>query len=66
MPSCAHSVSARPAKYGIIPPQWWVMIRTSGSLSSSPENTMRAIATLVSYGQPRTCQISYLDFCSVR
>ncbi len=29
-PSCAHSVSARPAKYGIMPPQWWVMMRMFG------------------------------------
>src|SRR5881275_3697524 len=26
-PSCAHSVAARPAKYGIMPPQWCVMMR---------------------------------------
>ena len=43
-----------------MPPQWWVMMRRSGSFSSRPENTMRDIATEVSNGQPSTCQISYL------
>ena len=47
-----------------MPPQWCVMMRSFGSFSSRPENTMRAIATLVSKGQPSTCQISYLDFGS--
>ena len=45
-------------------PQWWVMMRIAGSFSNSPENTMRDMATLVSNGQPSTCQISYFDFCS--
>jgi len=39
-------------------------MRNSGSLSNSPENTMRAIATLVSDGQPSTCQISYFEVAS--
>ena len=63
-PSCAQSVSARPAKNGSMPPQWCVMMRSFGSLSKKPEKTMRAIATLVSNGQPSTCQISYFDFGS--
>ena len=41
------------------------MIRSFGSCSSSPENTMRAMNALVSYGQPNTHQISYFDFGSV-
>ena len=61
LPSCAQSVSARPAKYGSMPPQWCVMMRRSGSFSSSPENTMRDIATDDSNGQPSTCQISYFE-----
>jgi len=40
------------------------MIFISGSPSSIPEKTTRAIAALVSYGQPKTCQISYFDFAS--
>jgi hypothetical protein len=47
-----------------MPPQWWVMMRIFGRRWSSPENTIRAMATLVSNGQPSTCQISYFDFGS--
>jgi hypothetical protein len=47
-----------------MPPQWWVMMRILGRRCSMPENTMRAMATLDSKGQPSTCQISYLDLLS--
>ena len=40
------------------------MGRTPGSRSNSPENTMRAIATLVSYDQPSPYQISVCAFAS--
>ena len=41
------------------------MIFRFGSFSSMPENTMRAMKALVSYGQPNSHQISYFDFCSL-
>ena len=48
-----------------MPPQWWVIKRSSGNFSSKPENTIRAMATLVSIGQPNTCQISYCERSSL-
>jgi hypothetical protein len=57
--------SARPLGVGFIVPRWWVMMVKPGSLSNRPEKTMRAIATLVSYGQPRTCHISNFDLASL-
>ena len=44
---------------------WWVIrLACSGSLSKKPENTMRVMAALVSYGQPKVHQISNFDFFS--
>jgi len=40
---------------------WCVMIARSGWRSKSPENTSRAIAALVSYGQPNAHQMSNFD-----
>ena len=56
----------RASKYGAIAPRWCVMTFMVGSFSSMPENTMRAMHALVSYGQPNSHQISYFDFFSLK
>ena len=48
-----EKASMRLAKYGIIPPMWWVMKVMSGYLSNTPPYTSRAIASEVSNGHAR-------------
>ena len=42
----------RPAKWGTIPPPWWISSLRSGWRSSTPENTIRAMNADRSYSHP--------------
>src|SRR3990172_2399469 len=54
----------RASKNGIIAPRWCAITLRLGKRVMIPEKTMRAIVALVSYGQPKIVQISYLEWVS--